>query len=511
MLIKQEDRKWDWVARALAFLAVLSLAFVPRFWPGERAPFRPRAATAAAYPLKKSANGRYVVDQNDTPFLIIGDTAWSLMVNISEADAATYFANRQAAGFNVVMMNLICGTYTAGRSDSSTYDGITPFTGFNAGKNTYDLTTPRDTYFEHVDRIINLAAAYGITIFLDPLDTGSYYRPEGTPTMQDNGAAKCRVYGQDLGKRYKNFPNIVWQHGNDYDYPTLTADGDQYTTAIALGIKDVDANHLHTIELGAPSGSLDDPNWTSIVSLDAAYTWSPTYAQVLTNYNRANFAPVFTVEDHYEGEAIGYPPEANNVDLGTPLVNRKQDYWTVLSGATGKLYGNYCIWRFLGGWNGNLGWKIRIRRMLMYFLGFDSGNAVWKGQLNTQCVAELGYMKALFEPRRWYDLVPDQAHTVVIFGYGSYASSGKVSENDYVTAARTSDGSLVVVYLPTRRTITVDMTKLRGPVTARWYDPTNGTFSVISGTPFVNSGTRNFAPPGNNSAGEGDWVLLIER
>ncbi len=64
--------------------------------------------------------------------------------------------------------------------------------------------------------------------------------------------------------------------------------------------------------------------------------------------------------------------------------------------------------------------------------------------------------------------------------------------------------------MPTRRTITVDMTRLRGPVTARWYDPTNGTFSTISGSPFANSGTRNFAPPGKNSAGDGDWVLVLE-
>jgi len=57
------------------------------------------SAGSTNLPLKKSANGRYLVDQNNTPFLIIGDTAWSLNSDISEADAAVYFAKRQIAGF----------------------------------------------------------------------------------------------------------------------------------------------------------------------------------------------------------------------------------------------------------------------------------------------------------------------------------------------------------------------------------------------------------------------------
>ena len=171
---------------------------------------------------------------------------------------------------------------------------------------------------------------------------------------------------------------------------------------------------------------------------------------------------MFVVEDHYEDENIGWPPNAHNGDLGTPLVNRRQDYWTMLSGATGKHYGNHNIWRLMDGCKGEPGWKIRLRWLLIYFFGFDLGNPGWKRHLNTQCVAELAYMKALFEPRRWYDLVPDQTHVVVTAGYGTYSATGKVSENDYATAARTPDGSLVIVYLPTVRSITVDMSKLKG-------------------------------------------------
>jgi hypothetical protein len=78
----------------------------------------PFFSTAAVYPVKKSANGRYLVDQNDAPYLIVGDSPQALMVNISEAEAETFFANRSAYGFNSVWINLLCTTYTGGRPDA---------------------------------------------------------------------------------------------------------------------------------------------------------------------------------------------------------------------------------------------------------------------------------------------------------------------------------------------------------------------------------------------------------
>ena len=58
---------------------------------------------------------------------------------------------------------------------------------------------------------------------------------------------------------------------------------------------------------------------------------------------------------------------------------------------------------------------------------------------------------------------------------------GSISTSTCVTAARTSDGSLVMAYLPTMRTITADMSKLSAIATARWYDPTNGQYVELNG------------------------------
>ena len=60
------------------------------------------------------------------------------------------------------------------------------------------------------------------------------------------------------------------------------------------------------------------------------------------------------------------------------------------------------------------------------------------------------------------------------------------------------------------RPLKVDLSQLRGPVNARWYDPSCGRFSSIKGSPFANSGKQDFIAPGNNADGDGDWLLVLE-
>ena len=180
--------------------------------------------------------------------------------------------------------------------------------------------------------------------------------------------------------------------------------------------------------------------------------------------------PVFMVEAVYEFENIG------NHEPGTPLTLRRQAYWSYLSGTTGQLYGNKYTWQFLSG---------------------------WKSHLDTPGSVQFGYAARLFAKRPWYRLVPDQKHDVVTSGYGAFGTS------NYVTAAATPDGTLAIAYLPTAGTISVDMGKLAGAARAQWFDPANGKYSDVSGSPFANSGTRTFTPPAKNSSSDTDWVLVL--
>jgi hypothetical protein len=420
-----------------------------------------------AYPLKASDNGRYLVDQNGTPTVLVGDSPHSLFVNLSTQQADGYFANRAGYGINAVWVEVLCNTYTAGRSDGSTYDGIIPFT--TAG----DMSTPNSAYFRRVDQMVRLAANHGIQIVMDAFETAGWMS-----VLEQNGTQKALQYGKFLGNRYKNFSNIIWITGNDFQTWNTSTTDNRLVAAIMRGIAMTDPNHLQTTELSyLVSGSLDDSLLVPYTTLAGAYTYFPTYAEVLHEYNAPNFVPAFMEEANYEFE------DNTGMDYGDPATLRRQEYWTMLSGATGQLYGNHYTWTFETGWQQNL---------------------------NTPGIKQLQYMKDFFSARQWWELVPDQTHTVVIAGYGTFSDTGSLHDNDYVTAARVPDGSLVLAFCPVSTTITVDMTQMSGLTNASWFDPSNNTLSVIEGSPFGNTGTHGFTTPGDNSDGDPDWVLVLE-
>jgi hypothetical protein len=442
----------------------------------------PRNASAAdfpAYPVKVSANRRYLVDQNNRPFLIAGDSPQALIYRLSEAQAESYFADRQAHGFNTAgWIDVVC----AGRDYpkniyGATSDGIRPFTGFIRGGTDwryYDLRKPNEAYFERLDHIVEFAASHGILVFLDPMETAGWLL-----TLRNNGLAADYAYGRYLGNRYKKFPNIAWINGNDFS-GWKKPSNDAVVRAVAKGIKSADPDHIQTIEFNPPTGSsLDDPTWARIISINGAYVYGPTYIQMLYNYNQKPVMPTFLMEAHYELENVGDVP-----DFGTPLVLRREEYWTMLSGGRGQFYGNRYTWSFVPG---------------------------WQAHLDTPGVTQFKIWKTFFESLPWQNLVPDQKHAVVTAGFGSYGNIDRtrVSESDYCTASKTPNGTVVVAYMPTVRTITVNMASLKAPAYGKWFDPTNGTFTAIRGGPFANSGTRQFAPPGKNASGDGDWVLLL--
>jgi Protein of unknown function (DUF4038) len=363
------------------------------------------ARPAPVYPLKASANNRYLVDQLDVPFLMIGDSPQALIGKLSETEAATFIANRKSYGINTLWVNLLCNDSTGCKSDGTTFDGIAPFTVPG------DLSTPNPPYFRRADAMIRLAATHGMTVILDPIETAGWLK-----TLKANGVSRAFAYGQYLGQRYKDFPNLIWMHGNDFQ-SWRNPEHDALVQAVALGIKSADPNHIHTVELNfLTSGSLDDPSWAPIIGLNAAYTYYPTYAQLLKEYNRPDFKPVFMVEANYEFE---HNP---NTDGGTMQNLRRQAYWTMLSGATGQLYGSFFSWQF---------------------------PREWQTHLDTPGISQLSYMGQLFGSRKWHDLVPDQANAVVTRGRGRYSTTASIATDTYATAARTTDGSLVMVYMPT--------------------------------------------------------------
>jgi hypothetical protein len=405
------------------------------------------------YPLHVEAGKRYLLDAQNRPFLIQGDAPWAMIGQLRREDVDLYFETRRQQGFNTVLMELIDYKFSANPPNNVYNDP--PFT--RAG----DFSTPNEAYFAHAEYVISKANEKGFLVLLTPAYMGYNGGDEGWyQVMLTNGVTKLRAYGQYVANRFRAYDNIIWVQGGDYDAPDKTL-----ARAIANGIRDVDTGGkwLQTYHGNRGTAALEYLSTTSDpwLTLNVIYTNANTVVSEAYGQYSGSTLPYFLIEAGYE-----------NQDIDGAGV-RAQAYQAVLSGGSGQLMGNFPIWYFGSG---------------------------WQSQLTTGGAPTLGYLPQLFSSTgiAWWNLAPDTNGTVLTSTPGTGINRA--------AAARSNDGSAVLVFTPVSRTLTVDMTKLAGPnVRARWFNPATGAFTAIGGSPFANTGSRSFAAP----AGQ-DSVLVLQ-
>ena len=181
-------------------------------------------------------------------------------------------------------------------------------------------------------------------VVLDPIETGSL----PARRLQANGATKAFNYGAYLGNRYKNSPNIIWMSGNDFA-PGATRPTRNLVLQVMQGIHRTDPNHIQTIEGTARRQLLARQRYVHLASRsERRLHVLPDLRRGAARLQPVGHRPDFMVEANYEGE--------NNTgnDPSTPQVLRRQEYWTMTSGATGQLYGSHYTVGFFSGWQTNL-------------------------------------------------------------------------------------------------------------------------------------------------------------
>jgi hypothetical protein len=419
-----------------------------------------QAIAAPNYPLKLSSNGLYLVDQANQPFFMNGDSAWSLISQLSQADADTYLSDRARKGFNLVLVNLIEHKFSA--NAPANLAGQVPFA--TAG----NFSAPIEAYFAHADWVINKAAEKGIVVLLAPIYLGYACGDEGwCDDVKSSSLATMRSYGRYVGNRYKKFPNIIWLIGGDAD-PVANGVAAKLREFVA-GVQEVDTGHLITAHNARGQAAMDIWATDSWLDINNIYTSGNEYQAALTQYNRAGAKPFFLLESNYENQA------------GITSLNlRQQAYWSVLSGGiVGHIFGNCPMWHFNAPSTSS----------------FCTGST-WQSQLNSTGSTTLSHVGRLFRSRAFYLLVPDQAHSVLTAGFQSGTS--------YAAAARASDGSSVIAYIPTSRTVTINLTQIAGAsARAWWFNPRTAAATLINTYP--TSGTMSFTPPDSS-----DWVLVLD-
>ncbi|NOJ43708.1 apiosidase-like domain-containing protein [Bradyrhizobium australiense] len=421
-------------------------------------PIERQSATPTMFPLHPVEEQRYLVDAAGQAFLIVGDSAWSLLTQLTTEDAELYLSDRQAKGFNTLLINLLEHKFADGAPRNVYGDG--PF------KQDGDFSTPNDRYFDHAERILRDAAQKGFLVLLAPAYIGASGGDEGWyREMEACGPEKLRDYGRYVGKRFKHFKNIIWVNVGDYNPPNKTL-----SQAVAEGIREILPDSVHTAHNAPEMHGLGYWSAGEIpIAIDTLYTYAPVAAEaLLLAANRKT--PYFLIETMYENEKEG-----------TPLRTRIQAWQAVLSGAAGQLFGNNPIWHF----NASAAKPQPMQ---------------WKAALNSPGTLGIVHLRNFLLSLPWFTLEPDSDGMLLV--------GGALRGHFQAVAARSRDGKFGIIYLPSPRLFAIDLKQFAGDhVTVRWFDPADGQFLNADPKHLPASGRQEFNVPGCSR--DGDWVLLL--
>jgi Protein of unknown function (DUF4038)/Putative collagen-binding domain of a collagenase len=421
------------------------------------------ATTAAAEvrgPIRVGKDGRHFVDQKSAPFFWLGDTAWPLFAQYSKTQAEAYLQNRSEKGFTVIQGVLAWGLGSGMEQKTPMANALGQKPWLND-----DPSTPNPAYFEHVDQLVQFANQKGLVLAMLP--TWGFYVKESPVVNMKN----ARAYGRWLGARYKSAPNVVWVNGGDR---TPTGFEDVFRE-LARGLREGDGGaHLityHPCGWRSSAQFFHAEDWLDFNMIETWTEWSKIYPAVVSDSLRAPRKPVVLGEGAYENG-----PEYPQGPI-TPLIVRRQAWWTVMAGGF-HTYGQNQMWRMETDWDKS----------------FDTPGA------DQVCL-----MKRIVTSLPWPDLVPDQ---------GVFAT-GIGSERSLNAAMRSSDGKRVLVYLASPTTVFLHLDKIEAKnAKATWISPVTGerkdagTYATgnLTGSTFPGSPTQFFKTPGFWE----DAVLLLE-
>lgn len=431
------------------------------------------------FPLTYSADSRTLVGADGIPFPILGRTLWSL-IGLSPTDQRSTIDDTISRGFNAFEWGAIWA-HPLGVNTPLDGAGDPPFLLTLSGaawngnlSQTPDFATPNPAFWQEVDDILSYAEARGVLALTFPAYEGFGGGNQGWMTqMVANGPTKMQAYGAWVVTRLSAHKNIVWMAGGDQG--TFNQAQHDVEAALLTGMKSVAPNGFYSAEWDTETTARENSSFGNQMNLDAAYSFQGNTASVgLRAYGHSPTNPAFLLEEPYDQAG----PDGDGANGFATQPVRRFQWWGWLSTIGGYVAGNEFVWAM--------------------------ADSAWKDHLSSQGARDMSVLNQFIRSRLWYQLVPSgQA------GMKTIVTSGGTG----VSAAATPTGTLAVAYVPPGHagSITVDMTVMSTPAKARWLDPTLGSYTTIAGSPFTNTGTHSFTPPGGTHAdGASDWTLVLE-
>lgn len=464
--------------------------------------------------LGGSGYNSYFTDSGGVPRLLVLEQAWMLPTNAGrwnglsapsnwQTDFDAYTANRSSQGHNAwygTVWNNI-HTDSGALSGGRTWDGIYPLIvngtagAIATGTETISLNS---TFWQRIDYFFNSAKAQNMTCFLNVSE--SYDISQAGSIWQHATNTQGTAFGNALATRYpvSSWPNVQWFFGDDDDGPN-----DSFYQAILNGM--VAAGDTRALisdeQFGSTNCHIEFDNKTAFGGAfgvpNATYNWvycySPPYNGVEASYTEggsfAHIPPIWGDGPYYGDSGVG-----SNADN----VIRSFTWWALASGARGfNNTGGPSDLAGTGVWR----WQSGAAAALT-----TDPNGTWITG-HTGLVAS--YFTGLTD---WHKLIPDTGSVFVTAGRGTKTTPGPPGENPnyapsdtYVAASITPGGTLAVIYCRSHFSITIDQTKLASHYTATWVDPASlATTATATGSTYSSTGL------GNNSAGDPDWVLVLQ-
>ena len=368
------------------------------------------------YPIKISNNRRYLVDQENNPFLFHADTGWKLFWEFTKSEAEVYLNDRKQKGFTVIQVQLL-----PHRDYQANRNGDNPF--LKRG----DITDPNPAYFEHVDWVISKAMEIGLGMLIAPAWASNWEQDWHTHLNSEN----AEIFADFIANRYKNHLNIIgWIHGGDYDALELH----DAIRICGRVIKKIAPHQLNTFHGYIKGGGqyFHNESWYDL-NMAYAYDYNDMVIQLNEAYELLPVKPVFLGETHYE------------YNLGITTADIRKYAWTsILLGTAGQTYGNKDIW---------------------------IATCFWTAAINSPGAANMLNIKNMLDTLDWEKLVPDKTNAVV--------TKVCDSSDHIIPASCSEDGSIAIAYIPSDIRIAVDTKRLAPDIQAFWFDTTNGTYIEI--------------------------------
>lgn len=415
--------------------------------------------------LRVSANGRYLVQGDGTPFFYLGDTAWLIFQRLNRTEVDEYLQDRASKGFTVIQAYVVRGLGEHHPDGPVNLSGAFPFLN-------NDSSQPNPTYFENMDYVIRRANELGMAMAL--VIAKSWHinpHPERIFDVESGYA-----FAKFLAERYKE-DEVIWYVGGD----SKPGSDESIWLAMARGLKD--GSHGEQLISYHGSGGttsatwFHNADWLDFNSIQSGHGWAAkTYKYIEADYAMSPPKPTIDMEPSYEN----HPTGANSPRIDSHQV-RKGAYWAMLSGAAGHGYG----------------------AMDLFFM-YKEGDAPfprdgyqsWRVAMAYEGSRQVGYMRRLFEQFAWEKLVPDQSLIV----------SENAEGEDHVQAAIANDGSFAILYIPTGKPVMIRQGRLPcDEIEAKWYNPRIDAEIRIGRIAYTMRIKFGFPSMGDKE----DWVLIL--